>query len=190
MTRDEIIQIFEQTGALRQGHFILSSGRHSKQYFQCAQVLRYPALAEKLCSQLAKHFVGDQIDLVIAPAVGGIVVAHEVARALAVPALFAEREQGKMSLRRNFVIAEEARVLVVEDVMTTGGSVREVVQLVRDSGAKPVAVGCLVDRSAGKIDLGLPYHALVSLPIASFAPDDPDLADLGEAVKPGSRDLK
>jgi len=190
MTEQEIIKVFEETGALLNGHFILTSGRHSKQYFQCAQVLKYPELAERLCGQLARKFQQRNIDVVIAPAVGGIVVAHEVARALKVQALFAERENGRMSLRRNFSIATAARVLVVEDVMTTGGSVSEVVDLVRRVGAKPVAVGCIVDRSAGKIDLGLPYRALISLNIESFSPDDPALADLGPAVKPGSRNLK
>jgi len=190
MTKQEIIKLFEETGALLNGHFILTSGLHSKQYFQCAQVLKYPELAERLCAQLADKFRHQGIDVVVAPAVGGILVAHEVARALKVAALFAERQDGRMTLRRNFSLERAAGVLVVEDVMTTGGSVREVIDLVKQVGAHPISVGCIVDRSAGKIDLGLPYHALISLPIESFSPDDPALANLGPAIKPGSRNLK
>lgn len=187
MTDTEILEIFQKTGALFNGHFILTSGLHSKQYFQCAQVLKHPQYAERLCSHLAQKFDHPKIDLVIAPAVGGIIVAHEVARTLGVRAIFAERENGRMTLRRNFEIQKGETALVVEDVVTTGGSVKEVIQVVRDFGAEPVAAGCIVDRSGGKADLGVPYKSLISLQIETFSPDDPKLAELGPAVKPGSR---
>lgn len=191
MTEKEILSIFEKTGALLSGHFILTSGLHSKQYFQCAQVLKYPDLAEKLCSQIAKYFKNDPIDAVIAPAVGGIIVAHEVARALRVRALFAERENGRMTLRRNFEIQEGEKILVVEDVITTGGSVREIIELVKKLGGKPIGVGCLVDRSAGKADLGVRYQSLIALNIKTYSPDDPEIKKIGHpAVKPGSRNLE
>ncbi len=189
MTDKEILQKFEETGALLNGHFILTSGLHSTQYFQCAQVLKHPDIAEKLCAQIAEHYKNAGIELVIAPAVGGIVVAHETARALKVPALFAEREQGTMALRRNFEIQPGQRVLVVEDVITTGGSVKEVIALVQALGGEAVGVGCLVDRSAGKAELAVPYFSLVSLKIQAYQPDDPRLDKLGPAMKPGSRAL-
>jgi len=189
MNDEQILKLFEQTGALLTGHFILTSGLHSRQYFQCAQVLKHPDMAAQLCAQIAQNFRQDHIELVIAPAVGGIIVAHEVARALGVSALFAEREQGQMTLRRGFRIEPDQRVLVVEDVITTGGSVKEVVELVRWLGGNPVAAACIVDRSAGAADLGVPYRALVSMKIETYPPDDPRLRELGPATKPGSRAL-
>ncbi len=189
MTDKEILDIFKKTGALLTGHFVLTSGLHSKEYFQCAQVLKHPQHAERLCSHLAQKFCDQGIDLVIAPAIGGIIVAHEVARSLGVRALFAERENDKMTLRRNFEIEKGEKVLVVEDVVTTGGSVKEVIQAVRDLGAIPIAVGCIVDRSGGKTELGVPYKSLISLQIETFSADDPKLAELGPVVKPGSRKL-
>jgi len=189
MTEQEIYKAFEDSGALLNGHFILTSGLHSKQYFQCAQVLKHPDLAEKLCSELASKFRNENIDLVVAPAVGGIIVAHEVARSLGVPAFFAERQSGEMTFRRSFSIEKNQRVLVVEDVVTTGGSVKEVIQLVKKEGGVPVAAGCIVDRSAGKAELGVPYQSLISLQIQTYQPDDPELQSLGPAIKPGSRNL-
>lgn len=190
MTEQEILSVFERTQALLNGHFILTSGLHSKQYFQCAKVLQHPDLAEKLCSQLAGYFSRENVQAVIAPAVGGILVAHEVGKALGVRAVFSEREDGKMALRRGFDIEPGERILVVEDVVTTGGSVKEVIALVRSLGGEPVAAACIVDRSAGKAELGVPYRALVSLQINAYRPDDPELGGLGPAVKPGSRSLK
>lgn len=189
MTHKEILQIFEKTGALLTGHFVLTSGLHSKQYFQCAQVLKHPDLAAKLCAQLAEHFRQHSVQVVAAPAVGGIIVAHETAKALQTPAMFAEREHGAMTFRRGFTITPGERVLVVEDVVTTGGSVQEVIAAVRQLGGEVVGAGCLVDRSAGRVDLGVPLHALISLEIQTYQPDDPELAELGPAVKPGSRTL-
>ncbi len=189
MTEKEILYLFEETGALLHGHFILTSGLHSTRYFQCAKVLSHPDYAQRLCAALAGHFTGEGIDTVVAPAVGGILVAHEVARALGVPALFTEREAGKMVLRRGFSLAPGTRALVVEDVMTTGGSVREVIDLVGELGAVVAGVGCLVDRSGGSIALGVSYRALIAMETEAFSPDDPRLIELGPAIKPGSRAL-
>ena len=190
MTEAEVLSIFQETGALLNGHFILTSGLHSRTYFQCAKVLSYPNHAEKLCTSLASHFKNKAIKAVVAPAVGGIVVAHEVARALNVPAIFTEHEAGEMVLRRGFRVDAGTKILVVEDVMTTGGSVREVIGLMQDSGATVAGVGCLVDRSGGTIELGIPFQSLIALEIETFTPDDPIINDLGPATKPGSRTLK
>ncbi|MFQ5650221.1 MAG: orotate phosphoribosyltransferase [bacterium] len=187
MTEDEILATFTRTGALLSGHFVLTSGLHSKHYFQCARVLQHPELAEKFCSHLAQHFNKDNLDAVVAPAIGGILVAHEMARALGVRSLFTEREHGTMTLRRGFELKKGERILVVEDVVTTGGSAKEVLSLVRELGGQTVAVASLVDRSGGQVDFGLPYHSLISLQIQTYPPNDPELANLGPAVKPGSR---
>lgn len=188
MNKDEILKIFEQTDALLSGHFLLTSGLHSNKYFQCAKVLQFPELAEKLCSQIARHFENHQITTVIAPAVGGIIVAHETAKALKSKAIFAERENNRMTLRRGFEIKDRENVLVVEDVITTGGSVQEIVKLVQEVGANPVGVGCLVDRSAGKADFGTPLYALLTLEVQTFSPEKCQLCQEGlQLVKPGSR---
>lgn len=188
MNNKEILKIFEDTGALLTGHFLLTSGLHSEQYFQCAKVLQYPDIAANLCSQLADHFSNKTVSAVIAPAIGGIVVGHEVARALGVRSMFAEREGGEMRLRRGFAIEQSEPILVVEDVVTTGGSVKEVISLVQDLGGRPVGVGCLVDRSQGAVDFGLEFHALVSLHVKTMAPDSCHLCQQGlPVVKPGSR---
>lgn len=189
LSQDEILQIFKDTGALLQGHFLLTSGKHSAQYMQCAQVLQYPAKAEALCKELAVKFEEFEIDTVIAPAVGGIVVAHDVGRALEVKAIFTERQNGEMTLRRGFELALGEKVLVVEDVITTGGSVKEVIKVVKEAGAIPVGVGVLVDRSGGKADFGgLPLHSLIQMNIEVFEPENCPLCAQGlPAEKPGSR---
>lgn len=188
MDNKEILKIFEQTGALLTGHFLLTSGLHSEQYFQCAKVLQYPDIAADLCSQLATSFSDKKISAVIAPAIGGIVVGHEVARALGVRAIFAERAEGKMELRRGFAIEKDEPILVVEDVVTTGGSVKEVIALVQESGGRPVGVGCLVDRSQGTVDFGLEFHPLVSLHVKTVSPETCHLCKQNiPVVKPGSR---
>lgn len=188
MTEKEILQIFEETGALLSGHFILSSGLHSKQYFQCAKVLQHPNLAEKLCTQLAEYFNQEKIDAIIAPAIGGIIVAHETARALHARAIFAERQGGEMILRRNFEIKPGERILVVEDVITTGGSVQEVIDLVKKLGGERIGVGCIVDRSGGKVDFAVKLNSLIRLNIQTYEPDDPVIRKLTiPAIKPGSR---
>ena len=189
LSQNEIMQVFKDTGALLQGHFLLTSGKHSAQYMQCAQVLQYPEKATALGKELAATFEGSEIDSVIAPAVGGIVVGHEVGRALGVKAVFTERQDGEMALRRGFGLSPGEKVLVVEDVITTGGSVKEVIKVVNEAGAIPVGVGVLVDRSGGKVDFdGLPLHSLLQMNIEAFEPKSCPLCAQGlPAEKPGSR---
>lgn len=191
MKREEIMQIFLQTGALLEGHFILTSGRHSNRYMQCARVLQYPDHTETLARIIAGHYRDEHIDVVVAPAVGGILVAYEVARQLGVKAIFCERQEGRMMLRRGFTIEPGQRVLVVEDVITTGGSVQEVIDVVREWQGDVVGVGVLVDRSGGKVDFGIRTEAVLTLDIESFPADDCPLCREGKlpAVKPGSRSL-
>lgn len=186
----EFLNIFKQSGALLEGHFLLTSGRHSNQYMQCAQVLQYPHYAARLAENLAGAFQDDKVQTVIGPAMGGILVAHEVARALGVRALFTERENGIMRLRRGFTLSPGEKVLIVEDVITTGGSVREVIEVVRENGALPVGVGVLVDRSGGQVDFGLPLSSVIKLKIESYLPGECPLCAEGiPFVKPGSRTI-
>ena len=188
LTREEAVEIFTKSNALLTGHFRLTSGRHSAQYMQCAQVLQYPQYASILCEALAKKFSGTPIDMVIGPAMGGIVVAYEIGRALGLKAIFTEREQGAMALRRGFVINPGDKVLVVEDVVTTGGSVKEVINVVREKGGEVVGVGVLVDRSGGKADFGVKTESILGLEIESYDPEDCPLCKQGlPVVKPGSR---
>lgn len=190
LSRQEIRAIFEKTGALLTGHFLLSSGRHSDRYFQCALVLQHPSYAELLCRELVRRLDVGRVEAVVGPALGGIIVSYEVARALGVRSLFAERENGRMTLRRGFALSPGERVLVVEDVVTTGGSVREVLEAVRQSGAEAAGVAALVDRSNGSVDFGLPFYSLLTLPAASYLPQECPLCRRGEPlVKPGSRPL-
>ncbi|HQE22594.1 MAG TPA: orotate phosphoribosyltransferase [Syntrophomonadaceae bacterium] len=187
----EAVELFTQAGALLQGHFRLTSGRHSDQYMQCAQVLKYPDKTELLARHLAEAFQDDTVELVVGPAMGGIIVSYEVARHLNVPGIFTERESGQMSLRRGFVINRGQRVLVVEDVVTTGGSVQEVMQVVREAGGDVVGVGVLVDRSGGKVDFGVKTRAVLTMEIKSWEPEQCPLCAEGRlpVVKPGSRSL-
>ncbi|MFZ3129920.1 MAG: orotate phosphoribosyltransferase, partial [Desulfosporosinus sp.] len=165
LTPDEYLEIFRKSDALLEGHFLLTSGKHSTQYMQCAQVLQYPDRAAILAKGLAVSFRDMEIQTVVGPALGGILVAHEVAKALGVRALFTERENGSMRLRRGFTLSPGERVLVVEDVITTGGSVREVLAAVQEFEAIPVGVGILVDRTGGTVDFGLPMASLIQLHI-------------------------
>lgn len=192
LSKDEILNIFKETGVLKEGHFILTSGRHSSQYMQMAQVLQYPDLTEKLCKDLAESFKDEKIDVVVSPAVGGILVGYEMSRALGVKNIFCERENGEMTLRRGFEIEPGQRILVVEDVVTTGGSVKEVISVIEKAGGQVAGVGVLVDRSNGKIDFGYPLRSLLSLEIQSYEKDDCPLCKEGKipALKPGSRGLK
>lgn len=198
MTREELLRIFEVAGAIRHGHFELSSGRHSGTYVQCALVLQYPRFAEKLGAALAALFSDARIDAVVSPALGGVVIGQEVARALpapkdtvggGVPAMFVERDaSGLLTLRRGFVIRPEMHVLVVEDVWTTGGSTREAIRVVEEAGARVVAAGALIDRSGGTIDFEVETQALVELKIESYEEEDCPMCKQGSlAVKPGSR---
>ncbi len=189
LTTDEALHIFTSSSALLRGHFIFTSGRHGDTYMQCAQVLKHPEHTERLAKHLAAHFVDDGIDLVIGPAMGGIIVAYEVARQLGTIGLFAERQDDVMTLRRGFAITPGQRVLVVEDVVTTGGSVREVMEVVRAHQAHVAGVGVLVDRSNGAIDFGVKQTAVLSMEIPSWEASACPLCREGRlpAEKPGSR---
>jgi orotate phosphoribosyltransferase len=191
MTEDQILQTFSEHGALLEGHFILSSGLHSDRYIQCALVLQHPRIAEQLCSELAAKLRHLGATAVAAPALGGVIVSHEVGRALGLRALFTERQEGAMTLRRGFSLAPGEPTLVVEDVITTGGSTRETMAVVEEAGGKVVGVGALIDRSGGKADLGVPKAALVTLSVQNYDPANCPLCKSGlPAVKPGSRTRK
>jgi orotate phosphoribosyltransferase len=187
----ELIDVFRERGALLEGHFLLSSGLHSPRYLQCARVLMDPELATQLGAQLARALsphLAEPPGAVVAPALGGVLVAHEVARAFRCRGLFTERQHGVMSLRRGFSLAPGERVVVVEDVITTGGSTREVLEAVRRLGATVAAVGSLVDRSAGRVELGVPRRSLLSLDVPAWeAAACPLCAAGGAPLKPGSR---
>ena len=196
MNEKEILNIFTKTGAILEGHFKLSSGLHSAKYLQCARVLQYPEYAEKLCKSLAKHLKNHSssrswngsLSAVVAPALGGIIVAYEVARALGVKALFTERVEGKMTLRRGFEIKKDSKVIVVEDVVTTGLSTKEVADTVRSLGATVVGVGCIVDRSKEKIDFDAPFKSLIKIEVLAFTQEScPLCAKKIPITKPGSR---
>jgi len=188
MIEDEILEIFRNHAALLEGHFILSSGLHSDRYIQCALVLQHPRVAEQLCSELAAKLRHLGATVVAAPALGGVIVSHEVARALGLRALFTERQEGVMTLRRGFCLAPGEPTLVVEDVITTGGSTRETMAAVEQAGGKVVGVGALIDRSGGKAELGVPKAALVTLSVQNYDPADCPFCKSGlPAVKPGSR---
>ena len=191
MTENEILEIFRQHAAVLEGHFILSSGLHSNRYIQCALVLQHPRVAEQLCSELAAKLRHLGATVVAAPALGGVIVSHEVARALGLRALFAERQEGVMTLRRGFSLAAGEPTLVVEDVITTGGSTRETMAAVEQAGGKVAGVGALIDRSGGTADLGVPKTALVTLSVQNYNPQECPLCQSGiPAVKPGSRTKK
>ncbi len=188
MTERETLALYEKTGALLHGHFRLTSGLHSDLYLQSALVLQYPEHAAALGAALAEPFRGERVTTVLAPAIGGILVAHEVARALGARALFTERENGVMSLRRGFAVVPGERCLVVEDVVTTGGSTREVVECVEKAGGVVVGVGSLIDRSGGAARFHVRHVALASVTAATWDPGSCPLCAAGsQAVKPGSR---
>ena len=194
MTNEEVLHIFEENNALLSGHFLLTSGLHSPRYLQCALVLQHPRVAAQLCAALAEQARNDErigaIDLVIAPALGGVIVAHEVARALGTRALFTERQDGGMNLRRGFALQPAERCLVVEDVVTTGGSTREVMDLVIQQGGVVAGAASLIDRSGGAVDLGVPRHALAVLEVPTWQPETCPLCKEGSAaIKPGSRQV-
>ena len=191
-THDSLLRLFEERGALLQGHFLLSSGLHSARYLQCARVLMDPGLAtrlgEALAARLRPLLGGVTPRAVVAPALGGVLVAHEVARALGCVGLFTERQDGAMTLRRGFALDAGDPVVVVEDVITTGGSTREVLDAVKARGARVLAVGSLVDRSGGALDLGVPYRSLLELVVAAHPAEACPLCAQGSRPeKPGSR---
>ncbi len=202
LKREELLAMFERAGAIRHGHFELSSGLHSAMYVQCALVLQYPRFAEQLGRGLASLFADSEVHAVVSPAMGGLIIGQEVARALpepqahgdelagaGVPAIFVERDaSGSMTLRRGFSLRQGQRVLVVEDVWTTGGSTREAMRVVEEAGGRVVGAAALIDRSGGKVDLGVAAKALLDLAIPSYSPADCPLCSAGTAaVKPGSR---
>lgn len=188
MNPDEVINQFKETGALLEGHFQLSSGLHSTVYLQCALVLQFPEKAAAFGEAIARQFAGREIQLVASPAIGGIVIGQEVARALGARFIWTEREAGQMTLRRGFTVAPGEKTLVVEDVITTGGSTRETIDTLVAAGAEVVAAASIIDRSAGMADVGVPRTALASLKVASVEAGVCDACKLGEpAVKPGSR---
>ena len=185
----DVFKIFKETGALLEGHFLLTSGRHSNQYFQCAKVLQYPDYTSEVCSLIAGHYKDFHIDTVIAPAMGGMIVGYEVARQLNKRSIFTERENKEMTLRRGFSLDKGEKVLVCEDVITTGGSVKEVIDIVKKFDAQIVGVASIVDRSNGKVDFGYPLFSTLKLDVVSYEADDCVLCKDGiiDLVKPGSR---
>lgn len=191
MTDDEILGEFRAADALLEGHFILSSGLRSPRYLQCARVLMDPARAERLAQALAAKLppkLRDRIDAVVSPAMGGVIIGHEMGRALGKPAMFVERPQGAFELRRGFHLAPGTKVLMVEDVVTTGLSSREAIEAVRDAGGDVIAEAALVDRSSGSVDLGVPFYPLIRIDVPTYAADavPPELAAI-PPIKPGSR---
>lgn len=191
MTDDDILAEFRAADALLQGHFLLSSGRHSEYYLQCARVLMDSERAGRLALALATKLPRDlrqSIDLVVSPAMGGVIIGHEMGRALGKPAIFVERPTGTFELRRGFTIPQGAKILMVEDVVTTGLSSREAMEAVRAAGGDVVAEASLVDRSGGNVDLGVPFYPLVAINFPTYAPDElPEHLSATKAVKPGSR---
>lgn len=189
MTELELINILKETGAYQEGHFKLSSGLHSPNYIQCSQLLKYPHLAEKFCKEIAKLYENENIDIVVGPAIGGILVAYEVARAMHKPAIFAERENGKMTLRRGFFVDKGMRCLVTEDVLTTGGSAQEVVTLLEEMGATVIGAASIIDRTKGNtLKLKVPFKSLLSLEFPTFTDEDcPSWLSEKPIQKPGSR---
>lgn len=188
MTRDQLLDLYRRSGALLEGHFRLSSGLHSTGYLQCALVLQHPVHAEVLGQEIARASEALRPTVVLSPALGGVVIGHEVARALGVRALFAERQDGVLALRRGFVLADTDRVLVVEDVLTTGGSTRETIQVAIAAGAQVVGAASIVDRSSGKTSFDVPFHALVAVDLPTYEPRACPLCAQGlPVVKPGSR---
>ena len=188
MTTDEALNIFRDTGALLEGHFVLRSGWHSRQFFQCAQALQQMPVVEKLGATLAEKLRPLGADTVIAPAMGGLVIGQEVARQLGLRFIFAEKEEGKLVLRRGFKIATGEKILVIEDVVTKGGRVQETIEIVRAHGGCLAGIGMVVDRSGGGLNFGVPTFSLIALNVETFAPDQlpPDLAKI-PATKPGSK---
>jgi orotate phosphoribosyltransferase len=192
MDTKELHYIFDKTGALQNGHFQLTSGLHSPVYFQCALVLQHPKYLEAFCREIVEFYREEEetIDVVIAPAVGGIVVAQEVGRQLGVRSIFAERQDGKITLRRGFLLSPRESVLILEDVVTTGGTVKEVAELVENAGAYVAGIACIVDRSGGNHKLEYPLFAVYSNKMITYKPESCPLCKQNKAIqKPGSRGL-
>lgn len=188
MMQDEVLQIFRESGALLEGHFVLRSGLHSRHYFQCALALQRMPIVEELGAALATKVRALGATTVISPAMGGLVIGQEVARQLGLRFIFAEKEDGKLALRRGFKISPDEKILIVEDVVTKGGRVQETIDIVRANGGQVVGVAMVVDRSSGTTKFGVPVESLISLHVETFAPNNlpPDLAAI-PVVKPGSK---
>ncbi|MEP6569610.1 MAG: orotate phosphoribosyltransferase [Acidobacteriota bacterium] len=190
MQAEQVIEKFRETGALLEGHFLLSSGLHSPVYLQCALVLQHPSEAEEFGRSIAEHFQKENVKTVAAPAIGGLIIGHEVARALGARFIWTERQDSIMILRRGFSVSPGEKILVVEDVVTTGGSTRETVAALQTAGAKVVAAASIIDRSSGKADVGVPRIALATLDVPAVEPAACEACKLGSlAAKPGSRKL-
>ena len=193
MTTDEVLDLFRESGALLEGHFILSSGLRSPIFLQKAKVFMHPAKAEKLCRALAEKIRAEgygDVSQIVSPAVGGIIPGYETARHLGVPAIYTERVEGKFELRRGFELQPGEKVIIVEDIVSTGISIRECIEAIRKTGANVVAAACLIDRSAGEADVGVPLVSLVEYKVPAYPADalPPELAAI-PAIKPGSRGL-
>lgn len=191
-TQKRAEEILKEIHVLQEGHFLLTSGRHSNQYMQCARILEYPEYTMELSSFIVQEFKDDNIDVVVGPAMGGIIFAYEIARQLGVKNLFAEREDGKMTLRRGFKVPKGARVLIAEDVITTGGSVREVMEIVEEQGGEVVGVALLVDRTNGRVDFGCKLRAAYTAEVVSYEAEFCPICKEGNIplIKPGSRKIK
>jgi len=188
LSNEQVLQIFKDSGALLEGHFKLTSGLHSGQYLEKFQVLQWPKYTELLCKEIAERFKNDSIQVVVGPVTGGIILAYEVAKKLGVRGIFTEREEGKMALRRGFKIGPGERVLIVEDIITTGGSVFEVLEALKPSGGNIIGVGLLADRSGGKIDFGVKKEALLTLKVENYQPEKCPLCAKGVPLtKRGSK---
>lgn len=193
MDQEQVLDEFRASGALLEGHFKLSSGLHSPVYLQCARVLMDPERAGRLCAAFAAKLraTGVEVDLVVSPAMGGVIVGYEVARQLGVPGIFTERVEGEFALRRGFEIPAGARILMMEDIITTGLSSRECIKTITDWGGNVVAAGCLINRSGGRAEVGAPVTALATLDAPTYKPEElPESLKAIPAVKPGSRGLK
>jgi orotate phosphoribosyltransferase len=191
LPKEQLFSIFKETQAFLEGHFVLTSGLHSPHYFQCAKVLQFPKYLHLLAGDIAKHFEYSEVELVISPAVGGIVVGTEVGRVLGARTIFAERENGAMSLRRGFEIRKGERVLVVEDVVTTGGSVEEICAIVKNAEAHLVGVGCIVDRSNGTASFDAKFYSVMEMEVKTYREENlPEELKSIPITKPGSRNLK
>lgn len=191
IAKDRVLEIFEKLEVRRTGHFLFTSGKHGDRYMQCAKLLQNPKYAEEIIKGLAEEFMDDNIDIVVGPAIGGITTSYEFARQLGTVSYFTEREDNVMKLRRGFTIPKGARVLVVEDVITTGGSVREVIEVVKSAGGELVGVAVLVDRTGGELDFGVKLVAALSEKIISYDPDECPLCKEGliPLEKPGSKKI-
>lgn len=192
ITNEKAMALLKEAGVLLEGHFLLTSGRHSEKYLQCAKIFKDTNLSSLLCKELAERMGENKPDIVCGPAIGAILMSYEVSRHFNVPNIFAERENGEMTFRRGFQIEKGQRVLIVEDVVTTGGSVKEVIKLVQNAGGTVCSVGSIVDRTGGQIPFGVPFYSILSMCVESYEPKHCPLCKENQIplVKPGSRNLK